>query len=410
MADNNGRNNSSFLATDLGALAFPSNVTAPDTQTDFQIFDSVGSYSELTRFRSVVGDDSADNFSFMPSGVGSVTLNMDSLSTGTYAAYIVFTPLSGVTKIEGDMVGAFFGGVHAFGNTRMADAMEGAAQAGIDAVEDGLLGNSVDVSGVSWSDNEEMNVTLTLDGSEVVFEITGFQYNGSDLSSGATTIPLDEIYYSIDITPQDRAFSDIGNGGLLFQDIARMTQTHTGGDAIDTYVFSGSRYDFNIEFDSGTSIGVAHANSRSTPDILFNIERIQLNDGFIALDIDGNAGQMYRLYQAAFDREPDVAGLGHWIDTFDRGLFDLNGVAQEFINSQEFQTRFGTEKTLDDKAFLTLLYDNVLDRSPDQAGFEFWSAQQAQGLSRADILQYFSESEENYAKVSTEIDMGIFYL
>ena len=61
-------------------------------------------------------------------------------------------------------------------------------------------------------------------------------------------------------------------------------------------------------------------------------------------------------------------------------------------------------------AFLTLLYANVLDRTPDDAGFAFWEQEQAQGLSRAEMLQYFSESDENFANVAAEIDAGIFYL
>jgi hypothetical protein len=34
----------------------------------------------------------------------------------------------------------------------------------------------------------------------------------------------------------------------------------------------------------------------------------------VALDVDGAAGQAYRLYQAAFDRAPDKNGLGYWIN------------------------------------------------------------------------------------------------
>ena len=34
----------------------------------------------------------------------------------------------------------------------------------------------------------------------------------------------------------------------------------------------------------------------------------------LALDINGTAGQVYRLYQAAFDRKPDLVGLGYWIE------------------------------------------------------------------------------------------------
>ena len=200
-------------------------------------------------------------------------------------------------------------------------------------------------------------------------------------------------------------------GSLSFIDTSTVAQTHTGGDAVDLYQFSGSRNDFSFEQTSDARLIVTNSNRNDESDVLINIERIAFSDGgFLAFDTEGNAGQMYRLYQAAFDRDPDVAGLGHWINTFDNQVFDLVGVAEEFLNSQEFQTRFGTAETLNDEAFLTLLYNNVLDRNPDQAGFDFWSDQQEQGLNRADILQYFSESEENFANVAAEIDAGIFYL
>ena len=80
------------------------------------------------------------------------------------------------------------------------------------------------------------------------------------------------------------------------------------------------------------------------------------------------------------------------------------------MQSEEFATQYGDPTTLSDLAFLTLLYENVLDRVPDQAGFDFWSNQQDAGLSRAEMLQYFSESTENYQNVAGEIADGIWYV
>jgi serralysin len=39
----------------------------------------------------------------------------------------------------------------------------------------------------------------------------------------------------------------------------------------------------------------------------------------VAIDIDGTAGQLYRLYSAALGREPDEVGMGYWISRMDNG-------------------------------------------------------------------------------------------
>ena len=141
-----------------------------------------------------------------------------------------------------------------------------------------------------------------------------------------------------------------------------------------------------------------------------NVERFSFSDGYLAFDTEGNAGQAYRLYQAAFDRTPDAEGLGYWIEEFDAGRVKLLEMAGYFMNSEEFALRYGTPNEVTDSAFLTLLYNNVLDRDPDQSGFEYWEQQQSNGMSRAEVIQYFSESVENIANVAGAIDDGIWYV
>ena len=58
---------------------------------------------------------------------------------------------------------------------------------------------------------------------------------------------------------------------------------------------------------------------------------------------------------------------------------------------------------------MTKLYNNVLDRNPDQAGFDFWLGALANGATREDILVNFSESKENIANVADLIANGIQY-
>jgi hypothetical protein len=138
---------------------------------------------------------------------------------------------------------------------------------------------------------------------------------------------------------------------------------------------------------------------------LGNVDRVAFSDGYLAFDIHGDAGQAYRLYQAAFNRVPDVAGLGFNIHSLDVGL-SLADVAQQFISSAEFQHTYGNP---DDDAWVTLLYQNVLHRAPEQAGFAFHLWELSVGLTRAQQLAEFSESPENQANVIGQIQNGIFY-
>jgi hypothetical protein len=126
----------------------------------------------------------------------------------------------------------------------------------------------------------------------------------------------------------------------------------------------------------------------------------------VSHDTDGIAGQAYRIYKAAFDRAPDLAGLGFWINAMDDGA-ELTGVAGGFIGSTEFQSLYG--KQVSDERFVELLYQNVLDRNPEQAGYDFWTTALDNGVSREEILIGFSESTENQSNVFPLISNGIEY-
>ena len=120
--------------------------------------------------------------------------------------------------------------------------------------------------------------------------------------------------------------------------------------------------------------------------------------------------EAYRLYQAAFDRAPDMDGLGYWIFQLDQGV-GLVEIADAFVRSDEFMGLYGEDPSDDD--FVRLLYLNVLNREPDQAGYEYWTevlAGDDKGgdvLSRAELLVQFSESAENQQNVATLIGVSI---
>lgn len=98
-----------------------------------------------------------------------------------------------------------------------------------------------------------------------------------------------------------------------------------------------------------------------------------------------------RLYQAAFNRRPDAAGLALWSGKLSQGVA-VDQVAQGFVGSREFADAYGA---LDSAGFVDRLYANVLHRAPDAAGRQGWLNALASGSSRAQVLAGFADSNEN---------------
>lgn len=178
-----------------------------------------------------------------------------------------------------------------------------------------------------------------------------------------------------------------------------------GGSGIDTSVLLGRRSDYLLE-KSGSGYLLQSRSQSGGSDQLLNIERLQFADATLALDIDGHAGQMYRLYQAAFNRTPDNAGLKYWIGRMDQGL-SLGNAADAFTGSSEFQALNGGSHP-DPALLVKLLYRNALHREADDGGLGYWTGRYQSGsVDKATLLAAFSESAENQAAVIGAIGDGI---
>ncbi len=109
-----------------------------------------------------------------------------------------------------------------------------------------------------------------------------------------------------------------------------------------------------------------------------------------SIDVSSDRASISRLYLAYFLRLPDFSGLQYWMSQRANGR-SLAEVSASFAGSAEFVARYGT---LDDRSFVERVYRNVLDRSPDLAGLEFWTQRLRQGVSRGSVMIGFSESRE----------------
>lgn len=200
-------------------------------------------------------------------------------------------------------------------------------------------------------------------------------------------------------------YGDAGNDTLVVNSTA--INLTDGGNGLDTLVFDHPRSGFTITY-TQSGFTVTHDSSGSGSTTVTNMERIKFSDAYIALDINGNAGAAYRLYQAAFDRAPDKQGLGYWINKLDHGM-SLIDVATGFFNAPEFKALYGSSPTNTD--YITRFYGNVLHRAPDDSGFSYWMNELTAGHQSPVItLVQFSESPENQAQLTGAMQNGVEFM
>jgi hypothetical protein len=300
--------------------------------------------------------------------VGSATLNgVDlPLSQGTYA-------IDGGATIQGQS-DIYRNGTLSWSGSAVTSAMATSAI----AQNNDITGNGgTDTTIYSGKELPNFDFKYQLDGSMTVHSyLAGF----TDTLHGMSNILFDD-----------------GNNGT----VDATGNVINGGSGLDTLVLNGHRDQYYL---TPTSTGLS-IYGNGVNEWVTNVERLQFTNGFLGFDINGDAGMAYRLYQAAFDRTPDVGGLSYWIHHIDAGE-SVRDAAAFFATSPEFISTYGQ---LDNQHYAAQLYENVLHRTPDAGGLQFWVDSLNTGMSRAEVLIGFSESAENQANVIGSIQNGIFF-
>jgi Ca2+-binding RTX toxin-like protein len=294
------------------------------------------------------------------------------------------------------------------------DTLNGGA--GDDVIDGGSGSDTAVFSGVranyvvTWSPSANaFTLVSAADGTDTVMSVEFFRFADMTLPDSAVLVAPEPGHtltgteganMLVGGTGPDTISGQGGNDllvGLAGNDVL------DGAAGIDTAVYAGSRASYSV---TQTVSGLSVSGPEGV-DALSSVERLHFSDTMLAFDVDGNAGQIYRLYQAAFNRTPDPAGLGGWIQGRDHGL-TLEQVANGFIGSAEFQSLYGANPS--NAQLITLLYNNVLHRAPDQGGFDYWVSQLAAGtMSRAQALTGFSESAENKVALWPVVQNGIAF-
>lgn len=184
----------------------------------------------------------------------------------------------------------------------------------------------------------------------------------------------------------------------------------------DQVTVAGASTSFAITPDGAGGVLVTGSGSLPTYQ-LDQVEFIHFSDHTVFVENADNAN-IARLYSAALNRAPDTGGLAGWEDLYANNISGAakaggvylslaqtpiagapTSIAQGFTLSTEFQQHYGT---LDDAGFVTLLYQNVLDRNPSTGERDAWVANIHNGESREMVLVGFAESQENIAKTAAD--------
>ena len=135
-----------------------------------------------------------------------------------------------------------------------------------------------------------------------------------------------------------------------------------------------------------SSIVLPRPAEASTVDEPANFETIAGLD-----ELTGDHATAFRLYWAFFQRQPDPEGALYWITEID-DCVGLDTIADSFSVSAEFGRRYGETA---DRAFVELIYRNVLDRPADPDGLAYWTGLLARReLTRGGVVLYVSLSPE----------------
>ena len=148
----------------------------------------------------------------------------------------------------------------------------------------------------------------------------------------------------------------------------------------------------DLTFQQGKeSILVTH---KDLPDVVLSmqsIERVIGTDGALALDVNGNAGEVYALLATAFGKSDVTAEItGIALKLKDSGKTDIE-IAQTILNSSAYkQDAMGSSN----ETFIKQLYKNILGTQPSFADLIYFTTELDRGtFTQAQLLEAASNLE-----------------
>ena len=194
-----------------------------------------------------------------------------------------------------------------------------------------------------------------------------------------------------------------------------------GGEGLDTASFSGNRANYTLTLSpAGLSVTDRRDGGEGT-DQLIDIELLDFAGQSSSFDLTQFAGptslseevfeSFIELYIAYFNRAPDAVGLNFWGTAYANGM-SLEEMATLFIDQDETREVYASGTSNED--FARSVYNNVLGRTPDQEGFEFWVKTLDDGSVGRDqfileVLRGVNEGTDDRTYLDSKVDLGAYF-
>lgn len=147
---------------------------------------------------------------------------------------------------------------------------------------------------------------------------------------------------------------------------------------------AGNASNYQVTTQNGHAV-VTNSATHMTTDIS-KIQYVQLDNGkALIFAKDSVEGTVANLYQIAFGRTAEAGGLDYWFDAYRAGG-TLKQIATAFTNSAEFSSK----AALSDRDFVQFLYQNAFSRAGESAGVDYWVDLLAHGQTRVDLIISFA--------------------
>ena len=129
--------------------------------------------------------------------------------------------------------------------------------------------------------------------------------------------------------------------------------------------------------------------------------RAVVEAGVWALDFD--AGIVARMFDGAFERNPERVEFEHYMERLDDGA-SYSVIAAEMAATSEFVTLYGGLSNAD---YIDALYLNALGRAADPAGKQSWIDQISLGMTRGDVFFNIANSAEHQVRYAPTLEHGV---
>ena len=104
---------------------------------------------------------------------------------------------------------------------------------------------------------------------------------------------------------------------------------------------------------------------------------------------DGVRGFVYRMYKTVLGREPEELGFNYWVRQLESGRATAAELVDGFFQSNEYKAKGKSNDEI-----VTDCYQAMMNRNPDEGGYNYWMERLDVGMSSSAICAGFVTSKE----------------